>query len=72
VFLASNELLTVDPRLNSRVESAIDGEEVFFSPYGERNYARSSERRSTEGSIAAYERQSSDGCAAHRTLRLFR
>ena len=33
VFLISNELLTVDLRLDSRVESAMSGEEVFFPPY---------------------------------------
>lgn len=33
VFLLSNELLTVDLRLDSRVESAMGGEEVFFPPY---------------------------------------
>ncbi|WP_336361918.1 Cdc6/Cdc18 family protein [Halalkalicoccus salilacus] len=33
VFLISNELLTVDLRLDSRVESAMGGEEVFFPPY---------------------------------------
>ncbi|MFC7008498.1 Cdc6/Cdc18 family protein [Halalkalicoccus salilacus] len=33
VFLISNELLTVDLRLDSRVESARGGEEVFFPPY---------------------------------------
>ncbi|KYH25034.1 ORC1-type DNA replication protein [Halalkalicoccus paucihalophilus] len=35
VFLISNELLTVDLRLDSRVESAMGGEEVFFPPYDE-------------------------------------
>lgn len=35
VFLISNELLTVDLRLDSRVESAMGGEEVFFPPYNE-------------------------------------
>ncbi|MFA1610776.1 Cdc6/Cdc18 family protein [Halobellus rubicundus] len=34
VFLVSNELLEVDLRLDSRVKSAMDGEEVFFPPYG--------------------------------------
>jgi hypothetical protein len=34
VFLISNELLAVDLRLDSRVQSAMDGEEVFFPPYG--------------------------------------
>ena len=33
MFLISNELLTVDLRLDSRVESAMGGEEVFFPPY---------------------------------------
>lgn len=30
----SNELLEVDLRLDSRVKSAMDGEEEFFPPYG--------------------------------------
>ncbi|MDG5761824.1 AAA family ATPase [Natronococcus sp. A-GB1] len=34
VFLISNELLEVDLRLDSRVQSAMSGEEVFFPPYG--------------------------------------
>lgn len=34
VVLVSNELLEVDLRLDSRVQSAMDGEEVFFPPYG--------------------------------------
>lgn len=34
VFLVSNELLEVDLRLDSRVTSAMDGEEIFFPPYG--------------------------------------
>jgi Cdc6-like AAA superfamily ATPase len=34
-FLISNELLTVDLRLDSRVESAMSGEAVFFPPYDE-------------------------------------
>jgi archaeal cell division control protein 6 len=34
VFLISNELLDVDLRLDSRVQSAVSGEEVFFPPYG--------------------------------------
>jgi orc1/cdc6 family replication initiation protein len=34
VFLVSNELLEVDLRFDSRVQSAMDGEEVFFPPYG--------------------------------------
>ena len=33
-WLISNELLQVDLRLDSRVESAMSGEEVFFPPYG--------------------------------------
>jgi len=33
VWLISNELLEVDLRLDSRVESAMSGEEVFFPPY---------------------------------------
>jgi len=33
VFLLSNELLEVDLRLDSRVQSAMDGEEVLFLPY---------------------------------------
>ncbi|WP_256686109.1 Cdc6/Cdc18 family protein [Halococcus qingdaonensis] len=33
-WLLSNELLEVDLRLDSRVESAMGGEEVFFPPYG--------------------------------------
>lgn len=32
-WLISNELLTVDLRLDSRVQSAMSGEEVFFPPY---------------------------------------
>ncbi|WP_311172612.1 Cdc6/Cdc18 family protein [Halobellus ordinarius] len=34
VFLVSNELLAVDLRSDSRIQSAMDGEEVFFPPYG--------------------------------------
>ena len=34
VFLLSNELLEVDLRLDSRVQSAMDDEEVLFAPYG--------------------------------------
>lgn len=34
VFLLSNELLEVDLSLDSRVQSVMDGEEVFFPPYG--------------------------------------
>lgn len=34
MVLVSNELLEVDLRLDSRVQSAMDGEEVLFSPYG--------------------------------------
>ncbi len=34
VWLISNELLEVDLRLDSRVQSAMGGEEVFFPPYG--------------------------------------
>ena len=33
VFLPSNELLEVDLRLDSRVQSAMDDEEVLFAPY---------------------------------------
>lgn len=33
VFIVSNELLEVDLRLDSRVQSAMSGEEVFFAPY---------------------------------------
>ena len=33
-WLISNELLEVDLRLDSRVQSAMSGEEVFFPPYG--------------------------------------
>ena len=33
VVLVSNELLQVDLRLDSRVQSAMSGEEVFFAPY---------------------------------------
>jgi orc1/cdc6 family replication initiation protein len=33
-WLISNELLEVDLRLDSRVRSAMSGEEVFFPPYG--------------------------------------
>jgi archaeal cell division control protein 6 len=35
VWLVSNELLEVDLRLDSRVESAMSDEAVFFPPYGE-------------------------------------
>ncbi len=35
VWLVSNELLEVDLRLDSRVESAMSDEAVFFQPYGE-------------------------------------
>lgn len=34
IWLLSNELLEVDLRLDSRVQSAMSGERVFFSPYG--------------------------------------
>jgi orc1/cdc6 family replication initiation protein len=34
VWLLSNELLEVDLRLDSRVQSAMSDEEVFFPPYG--------------------------------------
>ncbi|WP_348611658.1 Cdc6/Cdc18 family protein [Halobaculum rarum] len=34
VIMISNELLEVDLRLDSRVQSAMDGEEVYFPPYG--------------------------------------
>jgi Cdc6-like AAA superfamily ATPase len=34
VWSISNELLEVDLRLDSRVQSAMSGEEVFFPPYG--------------------------------------
>jgi Cdc6-like AAA superfamily ATPase len=33
LFLMSNELLEVDLRLDSRLQSAMSGEEVFFPPY---------------------------------------
>lgn len=33
-WLLSNELLTVDLRLDSRVQSAMSDEELFFPPYG--------------------------------------
>ena len=33
LFLVSNELVEVDLRLDSRVQSAMSGEEVFFPPY---------------------------------------
>ncbi|WP_224448725.1 Cdc6/Cdc18 family protein [Haloprofundus salilacus] len=33
VFLLSNELLEVDLRLDSRVKSAMSGEQIFFPPY---------------------------------------
>ena len=36
VIFISNELLSVDLRLESRVESVMGGEEVFFAPYSER------------------------------------
>ena len=36
VIFISNELLSVDLRLESRVESVMGGEEVFFPPYDER------------------------------------
>ncbi|ELY55476.1 orc1/cdc6 family replication initiation protein [Natronococcus amylolyticus DSM 10524] len=35
VWLVSNELLEVDLRLDSRVQSAMSDEAVFFPPYGE-------------------------------------
>ena len=35
VFLVSNELLDVDLRVDSRVESVLSGEAVFFAPYGQ-------------------------------------
>jgi cell division control protein 6 len=35
VWLVSNELLEVDLRLDSRVQSVLGGEEVFFAPYAE-------------------------------------
>ncbi len=36
VFLVSNELLEVDLRLDSRIQSAMSGEGVFFAPYAAR------------------------------------
>jgi archaeal cell division control protein 6 len=82
VFLISNELLTVDLRLDSRVESAMGGEEVFFPPYSEDELreivgARIG-RAFNEGRIdeTAFDRGVRE--AAHRwgdarkTLRLFR
>jgi archaeal cell division control protein 6 len=39
LWLISNQLVEVDLRLDSRVESAMSGESVFFSPYGKTELA---------------------------------
>ena len=44
VFLISNELLEVDLRLDSRVLSAMDSEEVFFGAYSEADLEAAVER----------------------------
>lgn len=82
VFLISNELLTVDLRLDSRVESAMGGEEVFFPPYKEEELRAIVEGRIDQafidGGLAASVLDHGVREAAHRwgdarkTLRLFR
>ncbi|MDL5363348.1 Cdc6/Cdc18 family protein [Halalkalicoccus sp. NIPERK01] len=82
VFLISNELLTVDLRLDSRVESAMGGEEVFFPPYTEEELraivGARIDRAFVDGvlSEAAFERGIEEAAQrwgdARKTLRLFR
>jgi orc1/cdc6 family replication initiation protein len=82
VLLISNELLAVDLRLDSRVESAMAGEEVFFPPYGIEMLGQivtpQLERAFREGALPDEERAYGIRTAARRwgdarkTLRLFR
>lgn len=82
VVLVSNELLDVDLRLDSRVQSAMSGEEVFFPPYGTEELqavmAPRLEQAFREGALpdeaGAYGVQlAADRWGdARRTLRLFR
>lgn len=82
VWLCSNELLNVDLRLDSRVRSAIDGEEVFFPPYDpptlKRVMAPRLEQAFHEGALPASVAEYGIKTAANRwgdvrkTLALFR
>jgi cell division control protein 6 len=82
VFLVSNELLEVDLRLDSRVQSAMSGEEVFFPPYGVEELRTVMqprlERAFREGALPEEVREYGVELAADRwgdarkTLRLFR
>lgn len=82
VFLVSNELLEVDLRLDSRVQSAMSGEEVFFSPYGLKELRAVMQprlkRAFREGALPEEVREYGVELAADRwgdarkTLRLFR
>lgn len=49
VWLLSNELLDVDLRLDSRIESTMSGEEVFFPPYSTSDLEALLKPRITEG-----------------------
>ena len=81
-WLCSNELLEVDLRLDSRVESAMGGEEVFFPPYAatelEGLLRPRVERAFREGALPASVFEAGARAAANRwgdarkALRLFR
>lgn len=82
VWLISNELLEVDLRLDSRVQSAMSGENVFFPPYGVGALSEvvdpRVERAFPEDALsdAARHRGVKEGASrwgdARKTLRLFR
>jgi len=81
-WLISNELLEVDLRLDSRVESAMSDEEVFFPPYGVEELATVMgprlDRAFVDGALPDEVRDAGISMAAHRwgdarkTLTLFR
>lgn len=81
-WLISNELLEVDLRLDSRVESAMSDETVFFGPYGIDELAAvvgpQLDTAFGDGALPEDVREYGIGTAAHRwgdarkTLRLFR
>ncbi|MEF8825333.1 MAG: AAA family ATPase [Halapricum sp.] len=81
-WLISNELLEVDLRLDSRVESAMSDETVFFPPYGRAALATIVgpvlDRAFRDGAVPAEVREYGVQAAARRwgdarkTLRLFR
>lgn len=82
VWLLSNELLDVDLRLDSRVQSAMSDEQVFFPPYGVALLSEvvgpRVEEAFQDGALPADVRRYGVGKAAHRwgdarkTLTLFR